>query len=57
MDVSLPLEPVRPLLVGGALTSAALSIAGAAYVAWRLSRPGTDPMARAVRAVSKTRLA
>ena len=49
--------PVRPLLVGGALTSAALSIAGAAYVAWRLSRPGTDPMARAVRAVSKTRLA
>jgi len=50
-------HPVRPLLVGGALTSAALSIAGAAYVAWRLSRPGTDPMARAVRAVSKTRLA
>jgi hypothetical protein len=49
--------PVRPLLVGGALTSAALSIAGAAYVAWRLSRPGTDPMARAVRAVSRTRLA
>ncbi len=48
---------VRPLLVGGALTSAALSIAGAAYVAWRLSRPGSDPMARAVRAVSKTRLA
>ncbi len=50
-------SPVRPLLVGGALTSAALSIAGAAYVAWRLSRPGTAPMARAVRAVSKTRLA
>jgi hypothetical protein len=49
--------PVRPLLVGGALTSAALSIAGAAYVAWRLSRPGADPMARAVRAVSRTRLA
>ena len=49
--------PVRPLLVGGALTSAALSIAGAAYVAWRLSRPGVDPMARAVRAVTKARLA
>ena len=48
---------VRPLLVGGALTSAALSIAGAAYVAWRLSRPGIDPMARAVRAASKARLA
>ena len=49
--------PVRPLLVGGALTSAALSIAGAAYVAWRVSRPGTDPMVRAVRAVGRTRLA
>jgi len=48
---------VRPLLVGGALTSAALSLAGAAYVAWRLSRPGAAPMARAVRAVSRTRLA
>ena len=30
----------RPLLIGGALTSAALSIAGAAaYVAWRRARP------------------
>ena len=47
----------RPWLVGGALTSAALSIAGAAYVAWRLSRPTAAPMARAVRAVSRTRLA
>ncbi len=47
---------VRPLLVGGALTSAALSIAGAAYVAWRLSRPTAAPMARAVRAVGRTRL-
>lgn len=42
----------RPLIIGGALTSAALSVAGA-YVAWRrgqsaASRPG--PMARAVRA-------
>ncbi len=38
----------RPLLIGGALTSAALSLAGAAYVAWRLNRPPASPMARAV---------
>jgi hypothetical protein len=47
----------RPLLIGGALTSAALSIAGAAYVAWRLNRPTAGPMARAVRAVARSRLA
>jgi len=29
----------RPILIGGAVTSAALSIAGAAFVAWRHSRP------------------
>jgi hypothetical protein len=46
----------RPLLIGGALTSAALSIAGAAYVAWRLNRPPASPMARAARAVARTRL-
>ena len=48
----------RPLLIGGALTSAALSIAGAAYVAWRRARPhGGDmsPMARAVRAARSSR--
>jgi hypothetical protein len=40
----------RPLLVGGAVTSAALSLAGAAFVAWRLTRGApADPMARAVR--------
>ncbi|MDA8237364.1 MAG: hypothetical protein M0T75_05705 [Chloroflexi bacterium] len=40
----------RPLLVGGAVTSAALSLAGAAFVAWRLSRGApVDPFARAVR--------
>lgn len=46
-------ERGRPLLIGGALTSAALSIAGAAFVAWRISRPGrgATPMARAARAV------
>jgi len=45
----------RPLLIGGALTSAALSLAGAAYVAWRLNRPAVSPMVRAARAVSRTR--
>jgi hypothetical protein len=39
----------RPLLAG-AVTSAALSLAGAAFVAWRLSRGAPDDaMARAVR--------
>lgn len=46
----------RPLLIGGALTSAALSLAGA-YLAWRFKRPSGSPMARAVRAVARTRLA
>jgi hypothetical protein len=32
------LNRARPLLIGGALTSAALSIAGAAFVAWRRTR-------------------
>jgi len=45
----------RPLLIGGALTSAALSLAGAAYVAWRMNRPAVDPMVRAARAVARTR--
>ena len=45
-------ELPRPLLIGGALTSAAISLAGAAFVAWRLAHPGraASPMARAVRA-------
>ena len=46
----------RPLIIGGALTSAALSLAGAAYVAWRLNRPADGPMARAARTVARTRL-
>lgn len=45
----------RPLIIGGALTSAALSLAGAAYVAWRLNRPSASPMVRAARAVARTR--
>lgn len=49
------LERMRPLLIRGALTSAALSIAGAAYVAWRRTRPADTPMARAVRAVARGR--
>ncbi len=45
----------RQLLVGGALTSAALSLAGAAFVAWRRGRSPLDPMTRAVRAVGARR--
>jgi hypothetical protein len=46
-------ELSRPLLIGGALTSAAISLAGAAWVAWRRARPtrGMSPMVRAARAV------
>jgi hypothetical protein len=45
-------ELPRPLLIGGALTSAAISLAGAAFVAWRLAHPGraSSPMVRAARA-------
>ncbi len=53
-----PMRPAatHPLLVGGALTSAALSLAGAAFVAWRLTRGApADPMARAVRAARAAR--
>ena len=32
--------PRRPLIIGGTLASAALSIAGAAIVAWRINRAG-----------------
>jgi hypothetical protein len=57
-DLDLPLGPSprdrsRPLLIGGALTSAALSLAGAAWVAWRLGRPArpSTAMGRAARTV------
>lgn len=48
----------RPLIIGGAITSAAISLAGAAYVAWRRTRPGRggSPMVRAARAVREARL-
>jgi hypothetical protein len=60
MDLEIELDESRlllgrPLLIGGALTSAAISIAGAAYVAWRLNRPPASAMARAARAVARTR--
>ena len=47
---------VRPVVIRGVLTSAAISLAGAAYVAWRRGRPQPDPMSRAVRAVTRARL-
>jgi hypothetical protein len=46
---------VPPVVIGGVLTSAAISLAGAAIVAWRRGRPAGDPMARAIRAVSRAR--
>jgi hypothetical protein len=48
---------IRPAVIGGVLTSAAISLAGAAYVAWRRSRPPLDPMSRAVRAAARRRTA
>jgi hypothetical protein len=45
----------RPIIIGGAVASAAISVAGAAIVAWRLARGETDPMSRAVRAVNRLR--
>lgn len=47
----------RPVVIGSVLTSAAISLAGAAYVAWRRNRNPTDPMLRAVRAVARGRIA
>jgi hypothetical protein len=48
---------VHPVVLGGVLTSAAISLAGAAWVAWRRGgRPSTDPMARAMRAVARARI-
>ncbi len=49
--------PARPLLVGGALTSAALSLVGVAWVAWRAARPGGPAMSRAARQAHARRLA
>ncbi|MFP5343525.1 MAG: hypothetical protein ACLGIJ_11460 [Candidatus Limnocylindria bacterium] len=49
---------VRPVLIGGVLTSAVLSIAGALYMAWRWTHPSArTTMARAVRAAARARTA
>jgi hypothetical protein len=49
-------QPVpRTVIIGGAMASAALSLAGVAYVAWRATRPPRPPMARAVRAARAIR--
>jgi hypothetical protein len=48
---------IRPAVIGGVLTSAAISLAGAAFMAWRRSRPPADPMARAIRAAARRRTA
>jgi hypothetical protein len=52
-------QPVpRTVIIGGAMASAALSLAGVAYVAWRATRPSRPPgtpMARAVRAARAVR--
>lgn len=52
---SRPAPPARPILIGGALTSAALSIAGVAWMAWRASQRNAHgtPMARAARAAHR----
>jgi hypothetical protein len=47
----------RPAVIGGVLTSAAISLAGAAFVAWRRSRPAADPWAHAIRAAARRRTA
>ncbi len=47
----------RPLLVGGAVVASALSLAGAAWVAWHRSRVRVNPMARATRAAHANRAA
>ncbi|MGZ9275813.1 MAG: hypothetical protein ACXW4L_01690 [Candidatus Limnocylindrales bacterium] len=46
---------VRPVVIGSVITSAALSLAGAAYMAWRRSHQASDPMSRAARAVARAR--
>ena len=44
-----------PLLIRGAVAASAISLAGAAVMAWRRSHPGVSPMARAARAAHALR--
>lgn len=62
IDVARPgVAARRALLVGGGLTSAAISLVGVAFVAWRASRPAPSrsnrAMARAARAARARRTA
>jgi hypothetical protein len=54
-----PVPDRRPLLVTGAITSAAISLAGVAWVAWRASRPVArrSAMGRAARTAHARRAA
>lgn len=45
----------RPLIVGGAITSAAISIIGVAWVAWRAAHPAEGPMAQTARTAHPAR--
>lgn len=45
----------RPLLIRGAVAASALSLAGAAWVAWRRNRTASSRMARAIRAAHARR--
>ncbi|MEI7744422.1 MAG: hypothetical protein WCK58_11840 [Chloroflexota bacterium] len=44
----------RPLIVGGAITSAAISIVGVAWVAWRASHSGSRSAGRAMGRAART---
>ena len=60
LDDDVDPRDLRPFLIGGALTSAALSLAGAAWVAWRRVHAAprhVSPMVRAARVARHTRLA
>jgi hypothetical protein len=52
-----PWHAGRATVVGGVLTSAALSVAGALFVAWRMRRPTDDGIAGRVRAAVGGRIA
>ena len=49
--------PHRPLIVGGAITSAAISIVGVAWVAWRASHPAEGATPRFARTARSRRSA